>query len=99
MLTLYRRVKTDNGKWSDEKVKEGRGIRTGDIKGPFFVRPWVDGGQKRTPLESETFAAARLEADKLEKELAAPTSPADADRVRLDTTIEAYLDQKKHKSP
>jgi integrase/recombinase XerD len=99
VLTLYRRVKSHDGKWTDQKVKEGRGIRTGDIKGPFFVRPWVNGVQKRTPLKAETFAAARLEADRLEKELAAPTAPIDADRVRLDTTIETYLDQRKHKAP
>jgi hypothetical protein len=58
-------------------VKEGRGIKTGDIKGSFFVRPLVNGVQKRTSLEAETFAAARLDADKLEKELAAPSLPQD----------------------
>lgn len=108
MLTLYRRVKDDTGKWRAEKVREGRGIRTSLITGPFFVRPWVRGEQKRTPLTSSTFAEARKEASELEKLFEAQSKGLtvnelsvvqNSNRLPIKSTIETYLAQKKAKSP
>lgn len=67
MLTLYRRVKVANGKWCAERIRKGRGIRTSTLVEPFFVRPFVNGIQKRHPLHSATFAEARPEAHEIEK--------------------------------
>lgn len=39
MLSIYTKAKNDAGKWRSQKVVEGRGIRTGNLKGQFFLRP------------------------------------------------------------
>ena len=107
MLTLYKRTKNSNGKWHAEKVREGRGIKTSSITGPFFVRPWNGGVQKRTPLHSSTFAEARIEADALETTLAAQSKGLsvaelsglqNSNRLPIKAIIETYLSQKKSKS-
>jgi hypothetical protein len=49
VLTLYLRKKNTEGTWTAQKVKEGRGIRTSQINGTFFVRPWVNGTQTDRP--------------------------------------------------
>lgn len=107
MLTLYRRTKDEAGKWHAEKVREGRGIKTSSLVGPFFVRPWDGGVQKRTPLTSTTFAEARTEADALEITLAAQAKGLsvaelsglnNGHRLPIKTIIETYLHQKNSKS-
>jgi integrase/recombinase XerD len=107
MLTLYRRVKSENGKWRALKVREGRGIRTSTLEGPFFIRPFVNGVQKRHPLHSATFAEARQEADEIEKLYEAQsrgltvselTAMQNSSRQPLRTVVDTYLDQKKNKA-
>jgi hypothetical protein len=44
------------GKWRSQKVVEGRGIRTGNLKGPFFLRPVVRGKQTERRLHALAFA-------------------------------------------
>lgn len=107
MLTLYRRVKVTNGKWRAERIREGRGIRTSTLVGPFFVRPFVNGIQKRHPLHSATFAEARQEADEIEKQHEAQsrgitinelTAMQNSNRLPLRTVVDTYLEQKKNKA-
>jgi integrase/recombinase XerD len=107
VLTLYRRVKEGNGKWRAEKIREGRGIRTSTLVGPFFVRPFVNGVQKRHPLHSTTFAEARQEADEIEKLYEAQsrgltvnelTAMQNSSRLPLRTVVDTYLEQKKNKA-
>ncbi len=107
MLTLYRRVKEGNGKWRAEKIREGRAIRTSTLVGPFFVRPFVNGVQKRHPLHSTTFAEARQEADEIEKLYEAQsrgltvnelTAMQNSNRLPLRTVVDTYLEQKKNKA-
>ena len=107
MLTLYRRVNDGNGRWHAEKVREGRGIRTSTLVGPIFVRPFVNGVQKRHPLHSTTFADARAEANEIEKLYEAQsrgltvnelTSMQNSSRLPLRTVVDTYLEQKKNKA-
>ncbi|HWO39937.1 MAG TPA: site-specific integrase [Candidatus Acidoferrum sp.] len=107
MLTLYRRVKVTNGKWRAEWIREGRGIRTSTLVGPFFVRSFVNGIQKRHPLHSATFAEARPEADEIEKLYEAQsrgitvnelTAMQNSNRLPLRTVVDTYLEQKKNKA-
>jgi integrase/recombinase XerD len=107
MLTLYRRVKVGNGKWRAERIREGRGIRTSTLAGPFFVRPFVNGVQKRHPLHSTAFADAREEANEIEKLYEAQsrgltvnelTAMQNSNRLPLRTVVDTYLEQKKNKA-
>jgi integrase len=97
VLTLYKRTKNSSGNWVDEKIAEGRGIKTGSVLGPFFVRPRINGAQKRFPLKSTTFTEARVEANALEKKWAEkPDAPQTGTRIA--DAIESYLSLKIHKS-
>jgi integrase/recombinase XerD len=107
MLTLYKRTKDENGNWHAEKIKEGRGLRTSTLAGPFFVRPFVNGKQSRHPLHSATFAEARQEAEEIEKLYEAQSrgltvtelgAVKNSNRLPIRTVVETYLEQKKNKS-
>ena len=45
-----------------QRIREGRGFRTGDLQGPFFIHVTYDGKQKWHKLQAETFEAAKVEA-------------------------------------
>lgn len=64
MQTIWQRIKANKG-WRYERVEEGRGKRTGDLKPPFYVRPRVNGKQTYQRLAAQSFGDAREEADKL----------------------------------
>ncbi len=107
MLTLYKRVKRGNGKWRAEKIREGRGIRTSTLVGPFFIRPFVNGVQKRHRLHSATFAEARQEVNENEKLYEAQsrgltvnelTAMQTSNRLPLRTVVATCLAQKKNKA-
>jgi len=107
VLTLYTRVKGENGRWRAEKFREGRGIRTSTLVGPFYVRPFVNGVQKRHPLHSATFAESRQEADEIEKLYEAQsrgltvselTAMQNSNRLPLRTVVDTYLEQKRNKA-
>jgi integrase/recombinase XerD len=63
-LRLYKRTKHGD-RWKYERIKEGRGHRTSDLKGPFYARPFVNGKQVWKTLSAETYAQAHEEADNL----------------------------------
>ncbi len=64
MQTIWQRIKANKG-WRYERVEEGRGKRTRDLQPPFYVRPRINGKQTYQRLAAESFADARVEADKL----------------------------------
>ncbi|MGA7622461.1 MAG: site-specific integrase, partial [Candidatus Acidiferrales bacterium] len=107
MLAIYRRVK-DGRKWKAVRIKEGRGIRTSDLVGPFFIRPTINGVQERRALHSQTFAEAREEANEVEKQCEAQARGLtvgemdvmqNSHRLPIRLVIDTYLDQKKNKRP
>jgi integrase/recombinase XerD len=107
MLALYRRIKNEAGQWKAEKVREGRGIRTSDIKGPFFVRPMVNGKQERRALHSESFADAKIEAAEVETlceaqskglSVADLTGQMNSNRIPIKAVVATYLELKKNKA-
>jgi len=107
MLTIYKRTKNQAGEWKAERIKEGRGLRTSGITGPFFVRPVINGRQVRRTLLSETFAEARIEADEKEKlyeaqakglAVADLNSQINRNRLPIKSVVATYLEQKKGKA-
>jgi len=105
--SLYIREKSPSGPWRYRRIKEGRGQKTGDLSGPFFARPFVEGKQVWKPLFAESFAQAKKEVTHLGNGLAVqpselPTAqretPKTLDRIPLATAVETYLEQKSGKS-
>ena len=60
-ISVYVRQKTDSG-WRYRRVKEGRGLKTGDLTPPFFTRRRMDGKQVWKGLYAGTFREAKEEA-------------------------------------
>jgi integrase len=70
-LTIYNRSQNHAGKWRYARVKIGRGIKTGDIPAPFYVRRSLNGKQVWDRLHATTFVEAQSEANQREAGLAA----------------------------
>jgi integrase len=107
--SLYIREKSPSGPWRYRRIREGRGLKTGDLTGPFFARPTVDGKQMWKSLFAETFAQAKKEVSHLHdssamqdpQRLSAPAgdvSKITNRRRPLATAVETYLEQKSGKS-
>ena len=100
-LAIYQRLKEPRGNnkvWRYRRVEEGRGVKTGQLQGPFHIRPTqADGSQPWITLDAATFEQAKLERDKREKgiELAAENVEG---RTTIAAAIEDYLDSKKRKN-
>jgi hypothetical protein len=107
-LASYIREKSPSGPWRYRRIKQGRRLKTGDLTGPFFVRPTIDGKQVWKSLFAETFAQAKKEVTHLigslevqePQRLPVPMAqaPKAGDRVPLATAVETYLEQKSGKS-
>lgn len=99
-LAIYQRLKVPHGDthvWRYRRVEEGRGVKTGHLRGPFQIRPTQpDGSQPWITLDAETFEQAKLERDKKERgaQLAAETS---AGRTLISDAVTKFLDQKRRK--
>jgi integrase len=98
-LSLYRRTKQGD-RWKYERIEEGRGHRTGDLKGPFYARPFFNGRQLWKALFAETFEDAREEADNLTAALEAQAKGltvaelekvSNAKRIPLKKAIDDFL--------
>jgi hypothetical protein len=63
--SLYTREKNPTGVWRYKRVKEGRGVKTGDLGAPFFTRPSVHSKQLWKTLSATTFKQAKEEAAQL----------------------------------
>jgi integrase/recombinase XerD len=107
MLSIYTKAKNGAGKWRSQKVIEGRGIRTGILKGPFFLRPVVRGKQTEHRLHALTFADARDEANHYEEALIAESkgltvaeldTMENAHRIPIRSVVDTYLELKKNKA-
>ena len=106
-LTLYIREKSTAGAWRYRRIKEGRGIRTGELVPPFFVRPSIDGKQVWKTLYAESFREAKEEAGHVIAALKAECeglTVAEADaiknayRIAIRSAVDAYLEQKSGKA-
>ena len=106
-LTLYIREKSTAGAWRYRRIKEGRGIRTGELVPPFFVRPSIDGKQVWKTLYAESFREAKEEAGHVIAALKAESeglTVAEADaiknahRVAIRSAVDVYLEQKSGKA-
>ena len=106
-VTLYIREKSTAGAWRYRRIKQGRGIRTGELVPPFFVRPSIDGKQVWKTLYAESFREAKEEAEHVIAALKAESeglTVAEADaiknahRVAIRSAVDAYLEQKSGKA-
>jgi integrase/recombinase XerD len=107
MLSLYTKAKNEAGNWRTRKLEEGRGIRTGSLKSPFFIRPVVRGKQTEHRLHALTFADAREEATHFEEALVAESkglTVAELDKITnthrlpIRLVVDRYLELKKNKA-
>jgi integrase/recombinase XerD len=107
-IGLYVREKNSEGIWRYRCVREGKGIKTGDLTPPFFARPFIGGKQTWKPLLAETFpeakkelAALGLALDAQSKGLTVAEADAltNANRIPIRAAVDAYLEQKSGKAP
>jgi integrase len=100
-LSIYQRNRTDRG-WRYQRVAEGRGVKTGRFVGRFYVRPTqADGAQNWRPLTAESFEQAKIERDRVERDVAETTKVAKAEafnRTRLSQAVENFLMEKRRKN-
>ena len=94
-LTIYHRIEVkseETGKTYKkyQGVEEGRGVKTGHLEGPFYLRR--NGGWFR--LSGQTFVDAQAERDEVESGKALPTDG----RVTLKTAVDQFLEMKKRKN-
>src|SRR5258708_40119982 len=65
-LAIYQRLKQPQG-WRFIRVEEGPGKRTGQLEGPFLIRPTrADKSQPWIKLDASTFDQAKTQRDKHE---------------------------------
>jgi integrase/recombinase XerD len=106
---IYQRLKLEEKGWRYQRIQEGRGRRTGDLKPPFYIRLTIHGGsQPWQRLTAESFTDAKQEAGQFESVLVAAAkglTVAEAEnidnlnRVPIKTAVGVYLEQKRHKAP
>jgi integrase/recombinase XerD len=107
-VSIYTRSKNAKGQWRYEKVKTGRGIKTGGLKGPFHLRYTTDDGKQAWwPDKPEQYEDALELDDKIGGMLAAKQQGltiaeyedrTNANRVPIKIAIEGFLEQKKNKA-
>lgn len=64
MNAVYQRNKTENG-WRYERIKVGRGHRTGELKPPFYLRVSVGAKQQWRSLDAQSWDAAEKEVQRI----------------------------------
>jgi integrase len=89
--------------WRYQRVKEGRGVKTAGLVGPFYARSKYQGRTTWTKLQSDTLNAAKAEAgDRIAERQAnaATVAPAvqNGTRTTIRAAIDRYLDQKAGKA-
>src|SRR5580700_11267137 len=107
-LSVYTRQKNDAGQWRHTRVREGRGVRTGNIAGPFYVR-YLGVNKKGTRgqvwrvLGAGTLAQAKSETAQLAIALEAQSkgltvteldAMTNENRTPIKAAVNIYLDQK-----
>jgi integrase/recombinase XerD len=103
---VYTRKQLRPGYWPYKAVQEGRGLKTGDIEGPFYVHPTIGGKQVWTKLVAETFGEAKEEAVKIfdavhaqERGLTVAEAQKLTGRITVRNAVDTYLEQKSNKAP
>lgn len=98
MFSVYQRRKNDAGAWRYERVKAGRGVKTGDLQPPFFTRMTRNGKQGWPQLRSTTFKEAQAEIERLEAGVEAQgqgftvAELANPNRLTVAKAVAAFLD-------
>jgi len=108
-MKVYQRLKNDAGKWRYQAVKEGRGMKTGELKPPFYAHPTLaDGRQIWFELPAQTFAEAKVEIENVEAIMEAKArgltvaelyDKLDSDRVPLLAAVRCSMDDNAKKAP
>jgi len=96
-LAIYTRGKVEGKGWRYQRVNEARGVKTGSLRGPFYIRPTqTNGAQPWVTLDAENFEDAKTERDQKERgtELRAENN---AGRVLISDAIGKFLEQKRRK--
>lgn len=107
--SVYKREKNPStGHWRYRRVEIGKGIKTGMLTGPFFVRPFVNGKQIWSRLSATTLKEAKTEADKVEAALEAASrgftvaeaeALTNSNRMPIRVAVDRYLELKRSKAP
>jgi len=86
--------------WRYQRVKEGRGVKTSSLTGPFYSRTKVNGRAAWRKLQHQTFTSAKTEArDCVESsERVDGVKAISGNRTTLESAVETYLDQKSGKA-
>jgi integrase len=90
-LTVYQRLKNDEGKWRYTGVEEGRGKKTSALHPPFYIlrnKQWHR-------LSGATFTQAQAERDQIE---AGKTAIATVGRITLKAAVDQFLEMKRRKN-
>jgi len=114
-ITLYTRTKNAAGQWRYQRVKTGRGIKTGTLTPPFYFRRLTghltsQGKPQRiwVQLKADTLRACRDELDTLQiafraqakgLTVAEANDLSNAHRTSLKIAVEKFLDLKRGKAP
>ncbi|MGB9474374.1 MAG: tyrosine-type recombinase/integrase, partial [Candidatus Udaeobacter sp.] len=96
--SVYQRRKNDAGAWRYERIKAGRGVKTGDLQPPFFTRMTRNGKQGWPQLQAATFKDAQVEIERLEAGVEAQgqgftvAELANPDRLTVAKAVATFLD-------
>lgn len=100
MLTIYRRLKLEQG-WRFIAVQTGRGIKTGELHGPFFVRKpdkrWHNlGADNYTDAvkAAEDFAAGKVAVVKHGLTVKEYEDATNRDRMTLTAAVEKFFNDR-----
>src|SRR5438876_803085 len=100
-LAIYQRLKEPRGNsyvWRYRRVEESRGVKTGSLKGTFYIRPTqANGAQPWISLDAETFDQAKSERDRKEHGETI-TAENGAGRVLIADAVANFLELKKRKN-
>jgi integrase/recombinase XerD len=102
--TLYQRLKIEGKGWRYQRVKTGRGIKTGDLTGPFYLhvvvgtKPNGKPDQQWHPLVGDTFKEADEDATTIQARRDAKASGVkvegeDFNRIPIKTAVENFLSE------
>lgn len=107
-MSIYTRTKNENGQWRYTKVKTGRGVKTGGLKGPFHLRYTTpEGKQTWWPDKPETLGEAVELDSKIDSMVRAKQQGltiaeyedrTNANRVPIKVAAATFLEQKKSKA-
>jgi integrase len=107
MASLYTREKVPvvrkNGQtqllWRYQRVKEGRGVKTSSLTGPFYSRSKVGDRTIWTKLFQKTFSEAKRESGERVDQITDRASAAiPGNRITIRSAVDVYLDQKSNKA-